>query len=235
MVLKEAKSRMRKSKKLCDGSGSEHGDESTWSTVSTESYVDYIGEPINLPCAMIMTDANEQKTEEQGNAVETKKGITRNARNFINRNQRFIISNKCGKPYIVDTSNDLSDLVNNKDIMEQLPEDKTEISEIVSEIASVSEDEKDILELENSKIVTNFDQLGGDFVSAGSFREVKNLEEKEQHPSVCATNNKISTETQVNERKTGEPQRITFADSQLKSCCGMILIVTIIGNWEGGV
>nr|CUU97385.1 hypothetical transcript [Hymenolepis microstoma] len=118
MVLKEAKSRMRKTKKLCDGSGSELGDESTWSTVSTESYVDYMGDPINLHCAVITADepssssekekcdANEQKAVEKGNVVEVKK----------------VINN---------ISNDVSDLVNNKDILEQLPEDKTEISEIL--------------------------------------------------------------------------------------------------------
>ncbi|VUZ43479.1 unnamed protein product [Hymenolepis diminuta] len=142
MVLKEAKSRMHKKKRRHDGSSSECGDESTWSTLSTESYVDYIGDPINLHCAMITTDEQSQRSEKElldvsgneskvimyGNDVEIKKVIN-------------------------DISNDSSEPVNNKDLQEQVPEDKTEISEIVSEIVSDSENETDIVEHENDNTV----------------------------------------------------------------------------------
>ncbi|KAM3177178.1 hypothetical protein ACTXT7_005040 [Hymenolepis weldensis] len=139
-VEKEAKSRMRKKKTRHDGSGSEFGDESTWSTLSTESYVDYIGDPINLHCAMIMTDEQSQRSEKE----------------ILDGNEPKVI--KYGndvqiKKVINDISNDSSEPGINKDLLEQIPEDKTEISEIVSEIVSDSEDETDIVEHENDTTV----------------------------------------------------------------------------------
>ncbi|VDL57605.1 unnamed protein product [Hymenolepis diminuta] len=168
---------MHKKKRRHDGSSSECGDESTWSTLSTESYVDYIG-----------VSGNESKVIMYGNDVEIKKVIN-------------------------DISNDSSEPVNNKDLQEQVPEDKTEISEIVSEIVSDSENETDIVEHENDNTVHEVEQPGADLVSKASFREVKKLEDKEESRPISLSNNKITVGALVNEEGSNDPNSVTFTET----------------------